>query len=117
MCEFCDDSKSLLIQDELISHQSWGWGNDEVKINLRDALELSYSLHVMVDRGYLRLIDPEDGDCMDHGERVKINFCPMCGRNLTIDYKDLNKRFGELLDSLATEDFVEWLKTHDIKEK
>ena len=34
---------------------------------------------VFIDRGCLRLAAPEDCQCMDHGEKIKINYCPMCG--------------------------------------
>jgi len=33
------------------------------------------------DRGYLRL-GYDDFNCLDHGEKYKINYCPMCGRKL-----------------------------------
>jgi len=37
---------------------------------------------VFIDRGYLRLVDVEDSQCLDHGEKVKINYCPICGRKI-----------------------------------
>ena len=37
---------------------------------------------VFIDRGYLRLVDTEDSQCLDHGELLEINHCPMCGNKL-----------------------------------
>ena len=76
MCEYCENSKILIQKDELIEPQSFGWG--DVKIYRSECSE--YSLAVFIDRGYLRLIDPEDCNCMDHPEKIKIKFCPMCGK-------------------------------------
>jgi hypothetical protein len=40
-----------------------------------------YSLGVVVDdRGYLRLVDVNDYSCLDHGENIKIKYCPFCGK-------------------------------------
>lgn len=80
MCEFCENSKTLIQKDELISPQSFGWGDDESKICLKQTVE--FSLSVFVDRGYLRLVDPSDCNCLDHDEKIKIKFCPMCGASL-----------------------------------
>jgi len=77
MCKYCEKDETLLQKDEIISNMSFGWGNDEVKINRSQCIE--YSLSVFVDRGYLRLVDPEDCGCLDHGQKVLINYCPMCG--------------------------------------
>ena len=41
----------------------------------------SYNLGVILDdRGYLRMADVDDCSCLDHGEKIKINFCPICGK-------------------------------------
>ena len=34
------------------------------------------------DRGYLRL-GYDDFNCLDHGEKYKINYCPMCGKRIS----------------------------------
>lgn len=82
-CKFCShESENLLEINEVISHCSWGWGQDFIKINLTEAIEGSQKLSIFVDRGFLRVVNLEDGDCLDHGEKTKINFCPMCGRKL-----------------------------------
>ena len=80
MCEFCENKKILIQQDELISPASFGWGYDDTKINLKQCTE--YSLAVFVDRGYLRLVDPTDCSCLDHDSKIKIKYRPMCGSPL-----------------------------------
>jgi flagellar basal body rod protein FlgF len=35
---------------------------------------------ILDDRGYLRLVNTDDYQCLGHGENIKINFCPLCGR-------------------------------------
>lgn len=44
-------------------------------------------VYVFIDRGYLRLAG-NDSECLDHGEKVKINFCPLCGEWLTNPEKE-----------------------------
>ena len=78
MCEYCEKCKTLTQKDELISPMSFGWG--DVKIDRSQCHE--YSLAVFVDRGYLRLVDPDDCNCLDHDSKIRINFCPMCGCSL-----------------------------------
>jgi hypothetical protein len=80
MCKYCTDEATLLQKDEIISNMSFGWGDPETKINRQQCCE--YSLAVFVDRGYLRLADTEDSQCLDHGQKVKIKYCPMCGCEL-----------------------------------
>ena len=81
-CKYCmDDSEILLQQDNLIDPFSWGWGTDGIKINRSECHE--YSLSVFIDREHLRLVDITDSGCLDHGESIKINYCPMCGRKLS----------------------------------
>jgi len=83
MCKYCKDS-SKLISKEVISASAWcfGWEQNK-KVTLSEAEEDMDELAVLLDsRGYLRLVDPTDCQCMDHGENIKINFCPFCGMRL-----------------------------------
>ena len=76
-CEYCKD-ELVMMQKEVgnngILH--WGIGKPLTK-ELIECCETS--LIVNIDRGYLRLSNPEDNGCLDHGERIKINYCPICG--------------------------------------
>jgi len=71
MCEFCENKKQLLIKEipEVC------YGDDIQFIGFED-------LQVIVDRGYLRIGCVGDMQCMDHGENIKIDYCPICGRKL-----------------------------------
>lgn len=79
MCKICEEEKTLLSK-EVINECSYGWGLSDTKVAYKDLLR--YNLAVFVDRGYLRLCDIEESGCLDHGEKIKINFCPNCGKKL-----------------------------------
>lgn len=64
-CDYCNKEKQLLTK--------------EIYDLVNNALD---ELQVIVDRGYLRLGYTNDMQCIDHGEKTKINFCPHCGRKL-----------------------------------
>lgn len=37
--------------------------------------------HLFIDnRGYLRFVDKLDSGCLDHGHKIKIKYCPFCGK-------------------------------------
>lgn len=79
MCEFCEKEK-VMISKETISRSNWGWGYDNVvKITLIEAEESPTILDMFIDRGFIRLVDRDDCNCIESGEKIKINFCPMCG--------------------------------------
>jgi len=84
MCEYCEESKIIMTKD-VISDFNWGWGKDkngdEIKISEQEADH--YPLGVMIDRGYLRLVDIQDCMCIEGGEKIKISFCLMCGKKIS----------------------------------
>jgi hypothetical protein len=42
--------------------------------------KIDVELTVELDsRGYIRLIEDGDRNCIDHNEKFKINYCPICG--------------------------------------
>lgn len=69
MCDFCFKDKVLMRKN--VPCVIWGKVLEE-----DDEILVIYD-----DRGYLRL-GYDDFSCLDHGEKFKINFCPMCGRKL-----------------------------------
>ena len=77
MCDYCEKDKTL-IEEEIISSQSFGWCDKSTKICYDDTIKERHG--VFIDRGYLRLVDFDDCNCMDHGEKIKIKFCPMCSK-------------------------------------
>lgn len=79
-CKYCDDSERM-IQKEVQNTNILWWGiGQEIT---EEALQCcDYNLIVFIDRGYLRLANEDDCNCMDHGEKIKIEYCPMCGRKI-----------------------------------
>jgi hypothetical protein len=67
-CEYCNDKKQLLAKD--------------VPTVVFDTFTGDEEMQIIVDRGYLRLGFSDDMQCMDHGEKIRINYCPMCGKDL-----------------------------------
>lgn len=71
---------------DVINPANFGWGYDDtVKLMLREAENDPITLGVFVDRGYLRMVGLHDCNCMDAGQKLKINFCPMCGDKIKKD--------------------------------
>ena len=85
-CEYCDNSKTLL-SINVIDDSIWGWREDERKVNFKETREWIEEEMVYIDRGYLRLSN-NDSDCIDHGARIKINYCPICGGKLTFKHNN-----------------------------
>jgi hypothetical protein len=79
-CEYCTNNKTM-IRFDAISRSNWAWGYDDaVKLTLREAEDEPVKMGVFVDdRGYIRFADLDDCSCLDHSEKIKIRFCPMCG--------------------------------------
>lgn len=76
-CKYCLNRETLLEKDDVIDSTHFRWCS-EISIDevLFDAIS------VFIDREHLRLVDPQDTQCLDHGEKIKINYCPMCGEKL-----------------------------------
>ena len=78
MCEYCEKEKDIF-EIDIIDRTSWGLGGD-TKISIDQADE--YKHIIFIDRGYFRSVQKDDCQCMDHGEKLKISFCPFCGTKL-----------------------------------
>lgn len=83
-CKYCDDSNHFILNKEFLSIEDLCIlsGDDDIGMTGNKILEFKESFCVFIDRGYLRLVG-EDSNCLDHGEKIKINFCPVCGEWLT----------------------------------
>jgi hypothetical protein len=79
MCKYCEEDE-VIMEKDIISPRSWGWGYDDTKINLNQTDEDKFV--IFVDRGFLRFVDSEDCQCLDHGQKIKIEYCPFCGDKL-----------------------------------
>ena len=81
MCDYCNnDSIEKLLKKPIL--EDYYIGLDKKML----ATELNYEpLYLLLDircnTGYLR-ITSDDYGCLDHGEKIKIKYCPMCGREL-----------------------------------
>jgi hypothetical protein len=82
ICDYCHGRKSIFTM-ETISSSSWGWGDDETKICLKEAENNMDRFEVFIDRGFLRLVEASDSECLDHGNKIAIAYCPMCGRKFS----------------------------------
>ena len=67
-CPFCKEEKQLITKN--------------VAIEIFGTLAGYEEMQIIVDRGYLRLGFTDDMQCLDHGEKIKINYCPMCGNRM-----------------------------------
>lgn len=72
-CDYCKEDKLLLVKDTM-TESMYNYGDKT------DYIE--QTLCVVVDRGYLRLVDIEDRNCIEGGRKIRINFCPMCGKKV-----------------------------------
>lgn len=82
MCEYCAESAfNTLIEADVTIYAENIFG----KVHLYDEPfdeDMSVALDIRCGSGYIRLGDRTDMGCIDHGGKIKINYCPMCGRKL-----------------------------------
>ena len=67
-CEYCSSETPMI--KEVIVKKHWYAGYVEINMG------------IFIDRGYLRYVDLDDTNCLDHGLKFKINYCPVCGVKL-----------------------------------
>lgn len=83
ICNYCKDdslyNKALLIHKQVDDHM-FGWSS-EIKLENIVYDKIYTYVEVRNGQGYLRMTD-EDNNCIDSGERIEINYCPMCGEKL-----------------------------------
>ena len=76
-CEYCENEK-IMMQRTVVNPATIAWVGG---IKAKDVSVFEYELGALVDsRGYLRLVDLDDYQCLDHGKKIKISFCPFCGK-------------------------------------
>lgn len=82
-CEYCEKGKlNTLIKSEKIGNMIWWSVGHELKKECIDEVDNSVVLEIRCGQGYLRLGDRSDMQCIDHDEKIKIFYCPVCGRKL-----------------------------------
>lgn len=72
-CKYCNSSENVLLQDDFYVESDY-W-EDSPKYN-------KINLLVTIDRGHLRLVDKYETNCLDGGEKIKVNYCPICGEKI-----------------------------------
>jgi hypothetical protein len=86
MCDYCDKDKlNILIESEKINGNLIGWNKEMLATELLDLIDdNSVVLEIRNGQGYIRLGNRMDMQCIDHEEKIKINYCPICGRKLCL---------------------------------
>lgn len=89
MCNYCSNDEVLLSGNiEVLSNLAFFGNSDLDKVYVQDVKQFLENEIIQVfydNRGYLRLTIGDDIGCLDHSEdRIKINYCPMCGESLIL---------------------------------
>lgn len=89
MCKYCNNDEILLSGKlEVLSDLAFFGNKDLDQVYVQDVKQFLEDELVRVfydNRGYLRLTVGDDIGCLDHSEdRIKINYCPMCGKSLIL---------------------------------
>ena len=85
-CNVCrEDKLNTLIESTKISNMVWWAVGHELKRDTIQEEDNSLVLEIRNSQGYLRLGDRGDMGCLDHSGKIKINFCPVCGRKISND--------------------------------
>lgn len=77
-CEVCEDGKILF---ERKRPNNWVMDSEPGSLPFELGV-IGYTEIIFLDRGYLRIADKDDCGCMDHGDKIKANFCLECGKDL-----------------------------------
>ncbi len=78
MCDKCNEKRIPLISVEIADSIN-GWDR-QLLFNDATYHEEHVAFEVRNDRGYIRFVDMDDCNCLDHGNYVEISNCPFCGR-------------------------------------
>jgi len=76
MCDFCKGNKHIFSVDVLD-----GWSLPYGPITEKDATHSK--MVIFIDRGWLRMVEEHNSECLFNGDRTTINYCPFCGTPLT----------------------------------
>lgn len=82
MCKYCEeDAFNTIIENKITIYADNIWGSVHV-YDEPDEKDISVVFEIRCGSGYIRLGDRSDMQCIDHDRKIKINYCPMCGRKL-----------------------------------
>lgn len=82
MCKYCTDGYTTLIDSTKIESNICGWDSGRMTTDELEDVDNSVVFEIRNEHGYIRLGDRSDMGCLDHGDKVKIDYCPFCGRKL-----------------------------------
>ena len=84
MCDYCKENYlNLLIESTKIDDHLIGLDEAMLATTLFNFIDdNSVVIDIRSCGAYIRLGDRDDMQCLDHEEKIHINFCPMCGRKL-----------------------------------
>lgn len=85
MCVYCTEGERLLIESTKISNMIYYSVGQILNREDLDEDDNSVVIEVRNGRGYIRLGDRSDMGCLDHSDNIKINYCPMCGKEFKED--------------------------------
>ena len=85
MCEFCERNDIItLIESSKKVNESFCYAT-ELKASEMVDLDNSVIFENRNGLGFIRLVNREDCNCIEHGKYFEIKFCPMCGKRLRDD--------------------------------
>lgn len=84
MCNYCNENcLNLLIESTKLDDHLIGLDPTMLATTLSNFVDdNSVVIDIRNCGGYIRLGDRDEMQCLDHEEKIRISFCPMCGRKL-----------------------------------
>jgi hypothetical protein len=81
-CDYCQKEKTIFETEAMGLEGPWTFEPEKLA-SRKDYDAFTFRLGIWIDsRGYLRMADLDDCNCLDSGEKIKIAFCPMCGEKI-----------------------------------
>jgi len=83
MCKYCEElAFNTIIESNYIQYGYNVFGRVGIYATPQEE-DNSVVFEMRCGVGYIRLGDRSDMNCIDSDNKIKIKFCPMCGRKLT----------------------------------
>lgn len=79
MCKYCRAEETIFEVLNMSNSGPWTFDQDK-KATYEEYKKWIFRQGVKLDtRGYIRLVDLDDCNCIESGQSRKIRFCPFCG--------------------------------------
>lgn len=79
MCKYCEEKTRIFDREFMSVPIAWCWGKD---VTISESEIYNNNWGVFIDRGYLRFAMLDDCQCLEHGDKITLSFCPFCGKEL-----------------------------------